>query len=151
MKVLLAALALLASGAVAPAAMAQGRGKVVSLPGIRYEVLASGPASGQRPLRTDMVAMRYVGRLSTSEIFSTSPDNGEKTAEFRVRDVIPGMSAALQLMRPGDRWRITMPAYLGYGWTGRKYSPSERLLKRDIPPDATLVFEVELVSVSSGR
>lgn len=151
MKVLLAAVALLVSGALAPTAMAQGQGKVVTLPGIRYEVLASGPVSGRRPLRTDTVAMRYVGRLSTSEIFSTSPDNGEKPADFKVREVIPGMSAALQLMRPGDRWRITMPAYLGYGWTGRRYAPPERLLKRDIPPDATLVFDVELVSVSNGR
>ena len=151
MKVLLAVVALLGSGAFAPAALAEGAGRVVTLPGIRYEVLASGPASGRRPLRSDTVAMRYVGRLSTSEIFSTSPDNGEKTAEFKVREVIPGMSAALQLMRPGDRWRITMPAYLGYGWTGRKYAAPERLLKRDIPADATLVFEVELVSVSGGR
>jgi FKBP-type peptidyl-prolyl cis-trans isomerase len=151
MKVLFAALALLACGAVAPGALAQPLGKVVNLPGIRYEVLASGPARGQRPLRSDSVAIRYVGRLSTSEIFSTSPENGRESAEFKVREVIPGMSAALQLMRPGDRWRISIPAYLAYGWTGRKYAPPERLLKRDIPPDATLVFEVELVSVSGGR
>jgi FKBP-type peptidyl-prolyl cis-trans isomerase len=151
MKVLLAALALLASGAVAPGAVAQPPGKVVTLPGIRYEVLAAGPASGARPQRSDTVAMRYVGRLSTSEIFSTSPDSGRDTAEFKVRDVIPGMSAALQLMRPGDKWRITMPAYLAYGWSGRKFVAPERLLKRDIPADATLVFEVELVSVTAGR
>jgi FKBP-type peptidyl-prolyl cis-trans isomerase FklB len=151
MKVLLAAVALLASGALAPAAVAQPRGRVVTLPGIRYEVLAAGAPTGTRPQRADTVSMRYVGRLSTSEIFSTSPENGKETAEFKVHDVIPGMSAALQLMRPGDKWRITMPAYLAYGWAGRKYAPPERLLRREIPADATLVFEVELVSVSAGK
>jgi FKBP-type peptidyl-prolyl cis-trans isomerase len=58
------------------------------------------------------------------------------------------MSAALQLMRPGDRWRITLPAYLAYGRLGRRYKPPEPTLKRDVPPDATLVFDVELVSVA---
>jgi FKBP-type peptidyl-prolyl cis-trans isomerase len=130
--------------AFAPAA----RAAPVVLPGIQYEVLASGPASGPRPLRADKVTMRYVGRLATGEVFSSSGDGGAQPAEFGVREVIPGMSAALQLMRPGDRWRITMPSYLAYGRLGRRYTPPEPLLKRDIPPDATLVFDVELVSVT---
>ena len=152
MKAIVAAVILLAAGAVASGAAAQAQvpGRAIMLPGIRYEVLASGPPSGAHPQRGDTVSMRYIGRLSTSEIFSTSPENGAETADFKVSEVIPGMSAALQLMRPGDKWRLTLPAYLAYGAQGRRFHPPERLLKRDIPGDATLVFEVELVSVTSG-
>jgi FKBP-type peptidyl-prolyl cis-trans isomerase len=67
------------------------------------------------------------------------------------------MSAALQLMRPGDRWRITMPPYLAYG-PGRLLAPAasaaqsaQVVQKRGIPPDATLVFDVELVSVLPAK
>lgn len=134
------------TGAVAQAPPA-ARAPVV-LPGISYEVLASGPADGPMAVRADAVTMRYVGRLADGgAVFSTSPGNGTEPARFGVREVIPGMSAAVQLMRPGDRWRITMPGYLAYGRLGRKWMPPEPLLKRDIPPDATLVFDVELVSV----
>jgi FKBP-type peptidyl-prolyl cis-trans isomerase len=157
MKALAAALVVLASGTLAPAVLAQPqssappRGKVVSLPGLRYEVLASGPAGGAHPTRADTIAMKYVGRLSTSEIFSTSPENGDKPAEFKVSEVIPGMSAVLQLMRVGDHWHVTMPAYLAYGAAGRKQKPSDKYLRRDIPPDATLGFDVELTAVTPGR
>jgi FKBP-type peptidyl-prolyl cis-trans isomerase len=50
-------------------------------------------------------------------------------------------------MRPGDRWRITLPAYLAYGAPGRRYHPPEPTLKRDIPPDSILIFDVELVAI----
>lgn len=92
--------------------------------------------------------MRYVGRLANGAVFSTSGGGGTEPTAFKVREVIPGMSAALQLMRPGDKWRITLPGYLAYGRLGRRYKPPEATLKRDIAPDATLVFEVELVSVA---
>jgi FKBP-type peptidyl-prolyl cis-trans isomerase FklB len=119
-----------------------------ALPGIGYQVLASGPVSGAQPTRGDQVTMRYVGRLKSGEVFSTSTNGGADPSPFKVREVIPGMSAALQLMRPGDHWRITLPGYLAYGRLGRTYRPPEATLKRDIPPDATLVFDVELVSVA---
>ncbi|THD81800.1 MAG: FKBP-type peptidyl-prolyl cis-trans isomerase [Phenylobacterium sp.] len=150
MRAIAAAVLLLASGAAASGAAAQAAGRAVMLPGIRYEVLASGPATGAHPQRGDTVSMRYVGRLSTSEIFSTSAEGGAQPSDFKVREVIPGMSAALQLMRPGDRWRLTLPAYLAYGALGRHHVAADRNLERDIPPDATLVFEVELVSVTGG-
>ena len=54
-------------------------------------------------------------------------------------------------MRPGDRWRFFLPAYLAYGAEGKTYRPGDPNLKRDIPPDSPLVFDVELVSVISGR
>jgi FKBP-type peptidyl-prolyl cis-trans isomerase len=145
-------LSALAALAAAPAQPARAQAEAaplrpVMLPGIRYQVLASGPANGARPTRTDTVDIRYIGRLSTSQIFSTSADGGAKPSPFKVRDVIPGMSAALQLMRPGDRWRVTIPAYLAYGALGRRYRAPEEHLRRDVPPNATLVFEVELVGI----
>jgi FKBP-type peptidyl-prolyl cis-trans isomerase FklB len=131
-------------------------GETVSLPGIRYQVLASGPASGAHPTRADRVAMRYVGRLEGGETFSTSPNDGKAVSTFAVSGVIPGMSAALQLMRVGDRWRITLPPYLAYG-PGRAFTPpsatpaagpaAQVTQKRGIPPDATLVFDVELAAI----
>jgi len=119
-----------------------------ALPGISYQVLASGPAAGAQPTRSDQVMMTYVGRLTDGTVFSTSAGGGTEPTAFKVREVIPGMSAALQLMRPGDKWRITLPGYLAYGRLGRRYKPPEPTLKHDIPPNATLVFDVELVSVA---
>jgi len=99
------------------------------------------------------VTMRYVGRLADGAVFSTSPDEGKGVSTFGVKEVIPGMSAALQLMRPGDRWRVTMPPYLAYG-PGRPLSAassSQTVQKQGIPPNATLVFDVELVSIVTAK
>ena len=123
---------------------------VVNLPGLQYEVLRAGPP-GPRPLRSDDVMVRYVGRLTNGSIFSTSANNGAEPSAFSVRTVIPGFSALVQLMRPGDRWRFTIPSYLGYGYQGRRFIPPEATLKRDIPPGSTLVFNVELVAITPGR
>lgn len=123
------------------------RGDVVSLPGLRYEVLGSGLPTGVRPLRSDDVMIRYVGRLEDGSVFSTSAKDGTEPTRFSVRTVIPGFSALVQLMRPGDRWRFTIPGYLGYGHEGRRFTPPEATLRRDIPPGSTLIFDVELVSI----
>jgi len=155
MRRLAAVLAALLLGPAAHAATpANAPGETVSLPGLRYQVLAAGPAGGAHPTRADSVTMRYVGRLEGGEVFSTSPQDGAGVSTFPVNGVIPGMSAALQLMRPGDKWRITMPPYLAYG-PGRALNtppPSataaaQVVQKRGIPPDATLVFDVELVAI----
>lgn len=122
----------------------------VNLPGLQYKVLRAGPP-GSRPLRSDDVMVRYVGRLADGSIFSTSASNGAEPSAFSVRTVIPGFSALVQLMRPGDRWQFTIPSYLGYGHEGRRFTPPEATLKRDIPPGSTLVFDVELVSITPGR
>ena len=148
------ALGLAASADFALAAeVADKPGETVSLPGIRYQVLAAGPAGGAHPTRADSVAMRYVGRFEDGQVFSTSPGDGKQVSTFGVKEVIPGMSAALQLMRVGDRWRIRMPPYLAYG-PGRPFTPPagggaavQAVQQRGIPPDATLVFDVELVAI----
>jgi len=136
----------LAAGLLLAAGPAGAAAAQRTLPGIEYQVLASGPAQGAQPLRGDEVTMRYVGRLTDGAVFSTSPNDGAEPMAFKVRELIPGMSAALQLMRPGDRWRITIPSYLAYGRLGRGTVPTQA--KRGIPPNATLVFDVDLVSVT---
>jgi FKBP-type peptidyl-prolyl cis-trans isomerase len=121
----------------------------VTLPGLSYEVLASGAATGPHPTRADSVTMRYVGRLQDGAVFSTSPQDGKGLSTFGVKEVIPGMSAVLQLMRPGDRWRVTMPPYLAYG-PGRPLTAAasaQTVQKQGIPPNSTLVFDVELVGI----
>jgi len=125
-------------------------GRAVQLAGPSYEVLRSGPPDGPRPLRSDDVAIRYVGRLADGSVFSTSANNGSEPSTFSVRSVIPGFSALVQLMRPGDRWRFIIPANLGYGHAGRRFTPPEATLKRDIPPGSDLIFDVELVSIRQG-
>lgn len=119
----------------------------ITLPAPQYEVLRSGPSHGAHPTRADIVSIRYVGRLDSGEIFSTSADEGRGTSDFPVRGVVPGFSALVQLMRPGDAWRFTLPSYLAYGAKGRTHIPPEPTLKRDVPPNATLIFDVELVAI----
>ena len=136
---------------VAPVSASSERIGAVAMPGPRYEVLRSGPPDGAQPSRSDAVAIRYVGRLENGEIFSTSAGNGTETSVFPVRTVIPGFSALVQLMRRGDRWRFILPSYLAYGREGRRYGPGEATLKRDIPPDSMLTFDVELVEILPGE
>ncbi len=138
-----AALALVVAAALAGSAAAAP----VRMPGPSYEVLRSGPPGGAHPGRGDTAVIRYVGRLAAGgEVFSTSTDGGAGTSTFPVRQTIPGFQALLQRMRPGDRWRLTLPGYLAYGAQGRTHVASDATLRRDVPPDATLVFDVELVS-----
>ena len=110
---------------------------VVTLPGLQYKVLRSGPANGRRPTRADEVTVRYEGRFPDGRVFSTSADQGRGATTFTLQKLIPGWLSALQLMRPGDEWMLYVPSHLGYGAAGKSY----------IPPNSTLVFRVELVSV----
>ena len=128
-----ALLALLLAAAPAPAP-----GAVVTLPGLQYQVLRAGPPGGEHPTRASTVAVHYEGRLADGTVFSTSPEDGKGESVFELQKLIPGWIAALQLMRPGDVWRLTLPPHLAYGARGR--APT-------IPPDSTLIFQVELLSV----
>jgi FKBP-type peptidyl-prolyl cis-trans isomerase len=136
---------------IAIAASGSAHAAPVSLPGVQYEVLGSGPPGGAQPKRSDEVQIRYVGRLTDGSVFSTSADNGAGLSTFGVRQAIPGFQALIQLMRPGDRWRFTMPGYLAYGMDGRRAGAVEANLKRDVPPDATLIFDVELVAITPAK
>jgi len=103
--------------------------------GLQYRVLAEG--SGKSPQKTDNVTVHYRGTLIDGTEFDSSISRGQPAA-FKVDRVIPGWTEALQLMKPGDKWRLFIPPGLAYGERG---SPPR------IPPNSTLIFEVELISV----
>jgi len=109
---------------------------VVTLPsGLQYKVIKSG--DGKSPAATDKVETNYRGTLIDGTEFDSSYKRG-KTAVFPVTGVIPGWTEALQKMKVGDKWQLFVPPELAYG---------ERGAGRDIGPNATLIFEVELVSI----
>lgn len=133
---------------VAALLLAAAAPKPVVLPGISYQVLEAGPASGAHPTRADEVDVHYTGRLTNGAVFSASPDGGKGISTFAVQRVIPGFMAAVLLMRPGDHWRVTLPSYLAYGAPGRAMGPQASAMQsRDIPTNATLIFDIELVAV----
>lgn len=104
--------------------------------GLQYEVIQEG--DGASPVATDTVVTHYTGTLLDGTVFDSSEERGEP-ATFTLDRVIPGWTEALQMMEVGDRWRLWLPPELGYG----ERSPSEV-----IPPNALLVFEVELLDVN---
>lgn len=111
---------------------------VVTLPsGLQYQILESGDASGISPSVNDSVLAHYHGTFVDGSVFDSSVDRGEPAA-FGVSQVIAGWTEALQLMKPGDKWRLFIPSGLAYGETG---SPPV------IPPNSALIFDVELIEV----
>ena len=104
--------------------------------GLQYKVLASG--TGKMPTADSNVTVDYTGKLVDGTVFDSSVERG-KPATFGVSQVIAGWTEALQLMHEGDKWEIYIPYELGYG---------ERGAGAQIPPFATLIFEVELLSVN---
>ncbi len=109
---------------------------VKTLPsGLQYKVITEG--NGKSPAATDTVTVNYRGTLIDGTEFDSSYKRG-KPATFPVNGVIPGWTEALQLMKEGAKWQIFIPSNLAYG---------EKGAGNIIGPDATLIFEVELVSV----
>jgi FKBP-type peptidyl-prolyl cis-trans isomerase len=109
---------------------------VVTLPsGLQYKVIKSG--TGKSPKPVDTVETHYRGTLIDGTEFDSSYKRGQ-TATFPVDGVIPGWTEALQKMKEGDKWQLFVPSNLAYG---------ERGAGRDIGPNATLIFEVELIAV----
>jgi FKBP-type peptidyl-prolyl cis-trans isomerase FklB len=105
--------------------------------GLQYEVIATG--EGEKPTAESTVSVHYHGTFANGDVFDSSVERGQP-AEFPVGGVIAGWTEALQLMTEGSKWKITVPYNLAYGEQGSQGA---------IPPYATLVFEVELLSVIS--
>ena len=103
--------------------------------GLQYEVIKEG--TGKKPAATDQVKVHYTGTLIDGTKFDSSVDRGEP-ATFALNGVIPGWTEALQLMPVGSKYKIVVPSSLGYGEKG---TPGP------IGPNATLVFEVELLEI----
>lgn len=103
--------------------------------GLQYEILVEG--NGEKPKATDQVRVHYHGTLIDGTVFDSSVEDGEP-AVFGVNRVIKGWSEALQLMPVGSKWKIYVPSDLAYGPRGAG---------GDIGPNATLIFEVELLEI----
>jgi len=114
---------------------------VVTLPsGLQYKVIATGDLAGPNPTLHETCKCHYTGALVDGTVFDSSRERG-KPAHFAPYGVISGWTEALQLMRPGDRWQLFIPARLGYGSRGAG---------RKIPGGATLVFDLELLAIEEG-
>ncbi|EHP28944.1 protein containing peptidyl-prolyl cis-trans iso merase, FKBP-type, N-terminal domain [Sulfurimonas gotlandica GD1] len=105
--------------------------------GLQYKVLKSGTGKVS-PKSTDKVVTHYHGTLIDGTVFDSSYDRGEAVS-FPVNAVIKGWTEALQKMKVGDKWQLVIPSALAYGEQGAPPS---------IGPDATLIFDVELLKIN---
>ncbi|MBQ9337234.1 MAG: FKBP-type peptidyl-prolyl cis-trans isomerase [Lentisphaeria bacterium] len=103
--------------------------------GLQYEIIAD--AAGPKPNRMSKVRVHYTGTLLNGSVFDSSVQRSEP-AEFGLNQVIPGWTEGLQLMSEGAKYRFFIPARLAYG---------ERGAPGAIPPNAALIFEVELLKI----
>jgi FKBP-type peptidyl-prolyl cis-trans isomerase FklB len=111
---------------------------VVTLPsGLQYKILTEG--TGPKPTATDTVVCNYKGTLLDNTEFDSSIKRGQP-ATFPISGVIKGWTEALQLMPVGSKWQLFIPSDLAYGARGGPGGGG-------IGPNATLVFEVELMSI----
>ena len=109
---------------------------IVTLPsGLQYQVLREG--NGKKPSATDQVVCHYEGTLIDGTVFDSSYQRNQP-ATFGLNQVIPGWTEGVQLMQEGAKYRFFIPYKLAYG---------ERGAGAQIPPFATLVFDVELIEV----
>jgi len=111
---------------------------VTTLPsGLQYEIMKAG--TGPKPTQADKVTVHYHGTLLDGTIFDSSV-NRNQPATFGVTQVIAGWTEALQLMPKGSKWKLFIPSNLAYGERG---GPGGK-----IGPNATLIFEVELLEIT---
>jgi FKBP-type peptidyl-prolyl cis-trans isomerase FklB len=112
---------------------------VTSLPsGLQYEILSEG--AGASPKVGDTVKVRYRGTFIDGTEFDSSKRRGEPSS-IEVGTIMPGWTEALQMMKEGSKWKLFVPSELAYGKRG---------LGR-IPPNSTLIFELDLVSVEKPQ
>lgn len=109
-------------------------GVVIRPSGLQYKIIKSG--YGKRPGPRDSVSCYYKGQLINGKVFDATEPGFP--AQFVVNQLIPGWTEALELMREGDRWQLVVPSNLAYGERG----------SGDIPPNQTLVFDLEILSVT---
>ncbi len=114
---------------------AEREGVITLESGLQYEIMKEG--AGPIPKSTDKVSVHYHGTLTNGDVFDSSVQRGSPTS-FPVTGVIKGWVEALQLMPVGSKWKLVIPSNLAYG---------DRGAGGKIGPDATLIFEVELLGI----
>ena len=119
------------------AANGKKQGVVVLPDGLQYKILTAG--QGKKPVESDTVLCNYKGSFLDGTEFDSSEKAG-KPVPFEVKNVIPGFKEVLQLMPVGSKWQVVVPSNLAYG---------ERGAGGVIGPNATLIFEIELVSIQA--
>ncbi len=117
------------------AAYARKQGVVVRPSGLEYRIIEKG--FGARPAADATVTVYYKGSLINGKVFDATEPGFP--ADFPVNGVIPGWTEALELMREGDHWELAIPANLAYGARGAGDA---------VPPNQTLIFDVQLVKVT---
>ena len=113
-------------------------GVVTTASGLEYQELKAG--TGASPKANDTVSVNYRGTLLDGTEFDSTAKHGGQPASFEVDHVIPGWTEALQLMKPGAKWKLFIPPKLAYDLRG---PPS-------IPPGSMLIFDVELLGVTAA-
>ncbi len=108
-------------------------GVILRPSGLQYKILTAG--TGAKPAKEDTVTVEYAGHLINGTVFDSTEKTG-KPATFKVSQVIPGWTEALQLMPVGSTWELYIPANLAYG---------ARNVGGSIGPNETLIFNVHLV------
>lgn len=110
-------------------------GVVTTASGLQYKIIENG--TGAKPGKDDTVTVEYTGTLLDGKVFDSTDTSG-KPATFKVSQVIPGWTEALQLMPAGSTWEVYVPSDLAYG--ARSYGGP-------IGPNETLVFKIHLIDV----
>jgi FKBP-type peptidyl-prolyl cis-trans isomerase len=134
-----AAAASLARGRTFMATNAKQPGVVSRPSGLQYKIVHSGPADGPHPSGSDEIKVHYEGKLLDDTVFDSTLAQGAP-AILELNTLVAGWKEALPLMRPGDEWILYVPPELGYG---------ERGAGGAIPPNATLIFRMQLLGVLS--
>jgi len=110
---------------------------MITASGLQYEVLEEGEAGADSPRASDTVTVHYHGTLIDGTVFDSSVERNEP-ATFGLNQVISGWTEGVQLMKVGDKYRFYIPPELAYGEAGAGGI---------IGPNATLIFDVELLEI----
>ena len=115
---------------------AKKEGVKTTASGLQYKITQAG--TGKQPTAQSVVKVHYTGKLLDGKVFDSSVDRGEPV-EFPLNQVIPGWTEGLQLMKEGSKATLYIPSQLAYGEQG---------VPGTIPPNSTLIFDVELIKVN---
>ncbi len=122
-------------GYVMPAAAAPASADYqVTLPALKYSVVASGDSAGPHPTRKDTVLVVYEAALANGTTIDKSAAEGVK---FPLGKLIPAWQVIVPMMRPGDEWQVYAPFQFAYGVTG----------KGEVPPSTDMVFRIKLLAI----